>query len=83
MGEKKYNLNFMAPAPWGLKGGATAININAIFKKNLYSWASSSQTAGMIVISIELSTKNSEIHGRSVRGSGARVGLNDYIVKMH
>lgn len=38
MGEKKYNLNFMAPAPWGLKGGAKAININAIFKKNLYTW---------------------------------------------
>lgn len=37
MGEMKYNLNFKAPVPWGMRAGAKAININAIFKKNLYS----------------------------------------------
>lgn len=82
MGEKKHNLNFIAPVPWGLKGGAKAININAIFEK-------------ILLLDIKQSNcwrdcnkhwapyQNSEIHGPSVRGSGARVGLNDYIVKMH
>jgi hypothetical protein len=51
------------------------LKINAIFENLLYSWASSSQTVGMIVISIEPPTKNCEIHDPRVRGSGARAGL--------
>lgn len=54
MGKMKYNLNFKAPVPWGLRGGAKAININAIFKKI---FTPGHQADGMILISIELPTK--------------------------
>lgn len=53
----------MAPAPWGLRGCAKTIKINAIMHVFLHSLISSSQTAGTIVITIviviriELSTK--------------------------
>lgn len=48
----------LCPPPWGLRDGAKTIKINAIFKNLLiYPWASGSQTVGMIVISIEPSTK--------------------------
>jgi hypothetical protein len=49
--------------------GLKPLKINAIFKNLLfYSWASSSQIVGMIVISIEPSTK-------MVRDSGPRAEL--------
>lgn len=60
-----------------MRGGAKTIKINAIFKKNLlfYSWLSSSQTADVLVIGIDLSVKNREIHGPRARGFYAGVGL--------
>jgi hypothetical protein len=69
-------------APWGPRGGAKTIKINAIIK-NLYSSAQSSQTVAMIVISIEPSTK---IVKFMAPGSGVLVlgqGPVEYIVKVH
>ena len=72
----------MVPAPLG--GGAKTSKISAIFKNLLlYSWTSSSQTVGMIVISIKSSTK---IVKFMAPGSGVLVlgqGYIDYVVKVH
>lgn len=58
--EGEHNFEFhdpYFPFPWAQRGGAKSIKTNVIFKNLLYSWTSSSQTIGMIVISFEPSTK--------------------------
>lgn len=60
IGERQFKLWNTWPLPvLGLRRGAKTIEINAIFKKKLllYTWTSSSEHVGMIVMIFELSTK--------------------------
>lgn len=83
IGKGKITLWKPWPLPsWGLRGGSKITKINAIFKNILHSWTSSSQTTGMIVEIIELSTK---IEKLMAPGPGVLVsgwGSNDYVMKI-
>ena len=82
-------VKFMAPEtppphPWawgvGLKPSKFMQSLKNVL---LYAWISSSRTAGMIVINIELSTKIVKFIAPVSGVLALGLGSNDYIVKIH
>lgn len=64
------------PPALGLKGGAKTIKINAIYKEFFF-MAPGLPAVKLLAYckSVELFTKNCEIHRPRIKGSGTRVGF--------
>lgn len=77
MGKGEWSLS-----PWGLRGWAKIIEINANLKDLLYSLTSNSQTVCMIVINIEPTTKIVKFMAQGLGALMLGRGFNDFIVKM-